>query len=84
MEGKHRNVHLVLDYDSIRTNAKGYGRPIQVYSTELVEPSDGNYIFPMLEAQVNKLNLFKPTLELPAIERRDALPFEEGAPRTNC
>ena len=34
----------------------------------------------MFEAQVNKLNLFKPTLELPAIERRDALPFEEGAP----
>ena len=77
---KHRNVHLVLDYDSIRTNAKGYGRPIQVYSTERVEPSNGNYIFPMFEAQVNKLNLFKPTLELPAIERRDALPFEEGAP----
>ena len=77
---KHRNVHLVLDYDSIRTNAKGYGRPIQVYSTELVELSDGNYIFPIFEAQVNKLNLFKPTLELPAIERRDALPFEEGAP----
>ena len=23
---------------------------------------------------------FQPTLELPAIERRDALPFEEGAP----
>ena len=77
---KHRNVHLVLDYDSIRANAKGYGTPIQVYSTELVEPSDGNYIFPMFEAQVNKLNLFKPTLELPRIERRDALPFEDDAP----
>ena len=62
----HRNVHLVIDYDSIRTNAKGYGRPIQVYSTELVEPSDGKYMFPMFEAQVNKLNLFKPALELPA------------------
>lgn len=35
---------------------------------------------PMFEAQVSRLNLFKPTLELPRIERRDALLFEEGAP----
>ncbi len=77
-------MHLVLDFDSIRTNATGYGRPIQVYSTELVEPSDGNYIFPMFEAQVNKLNLSKPTLERPAIERRDALRLLGGCTRADC
>lgn len=74
-----RDVHLVLDYESVRSGAKGFGRPIQVYSTEMVEPSDGNFIFPLYEASVAKLNLFKPSITLPSITERESLPFEGTA-----
>ena len=70
----HRKVHLVLDCEALRTRAKGYGRPIQVYNTEMVEPTDGKYIFPLYEANVAKLNLFQPSLKLPE------MPFEGEAP----
>ena len=62
---KHRGIHYVLDYESLRTNAKGCGRPIQVYQSELVEPNDGSWVFPMFEAEVTKLNLFSNRSLLP-------------------
>jgi len=73
---KHRKVHLVLDYESVRTNAKGFGRPLQVHDAELVVPD--NLMFPMFQAGQAKLG--GGSGELPKI----ALPFEEGsqAPRT--
>ena len=76
----HRKVHLVLDYESLKTRVKGYGIPIQVYDSELVEPSDGKFIFPMYEAGVAKFNLYQPSLELPTIKDGDALAFEGEAP----
>ena len=33
---KHRNVHLILDYKSLRAKAKGDGRPLQVHADENV------------------------------------------------
>lgn len=33
---KFRNIRLVLDYEAVRKNATGFGRPIQVHSSELV------------------------------------------------
>ena len=38
----HRKVHFVLDYENLKSRAKGFGRPIKVYASELVEPTDGN------------------------------------------
>ena len=76
----HRKVHLVLDYENLRSRAKGFGRPIQVYASELVEPTDGNFIFPLHEAKVAQLNLFQPTVTLPFLAEREALPFEGIAP----
>ena len=60
----HRNVPLILDYENLRTKSKGFGRPIQVYPTELVEPSEGDFIFPLYEASVAKLNLFQPSVKV--------------------
>ena len=76
----HRNVHLVLDYENPRSKSKGFGRPFQVYTTELVEPSEGNFIFPLYEASVARLNLLQPSVKLPSIAEREALPFEGQAP----
>ena len=42
---KFRGVRLVLDYESLRTDAKGCGRPVQVHATELAVPD--TFIFPM-------------------------------------
>ena len=78
---KHRGVHYVLDYEGLRTNSKGCGRPIQVYQSELVDPTNGNWVFPLFEAQVAKLQLFSERTSLPALESRDALPFEGEAPK---
>ena len=75
---KFRGVHLVLDYEALRTDAKGCGRPIQVHATEMVAPE--TFIFPLQEALNEKLALFRPTADLKAIESREALPFEKGAP----
>ena len=50
---KHRKVHLVLDYESVRTNAKGFGRPLQVHDAELVVPD--NLMCPMFQAEQAKL-----------------------------
>ena len=77
---KHRGIHYVLDYESLRTNSKGCGRPIQVYQSELVDPNDGNWVFPLYEAQVAKLQLFSEKSELPLLGTKDALPFEGEAP----
>ena len=33
-------ANLALDYESVRTNAKGYGKPIQVHTDELVVPEN--------------------------------------------
>ncbi|CAE7029195.1 GIP [Symbiodinium natans] len=62
---KFRGVHLVLDYDSLRKDERGCGRPIQVYASELV---------------VEKLSLFKSEAAMPMLDAREALPFEKGAP----
>ena len=35
---KFRGVHLVLDYEAVRTNKKGCEKPIQVCTSELVMP----------------------------------------------
>ena len=75
---KFRGVHLVLDYEALRTDQKGCGRPIQVHSTELAVPD--TFVFPLYKANVERLSLFRPKAEPPAIESRDALPFEKGAP----
>ena len=69
---KHRKVHLVLDYESVRTNAKGFGRPLQVHDAELVVPE--NLMFPLFQAEQAKLGGGSGVL--PKI----ALPFEEGVP----
>eukprot|EP00438_Fugacium_kawagutii_P003567 Skav226536 [mRNA] locus=scaffold4831:171920:204024:- [translate_table: standard] len=70
----HKKVHYVLDYESLRTNAKGCGRPIQVHMDEIVVPD--KIVFPMYEAA--KARDEGGSGELPKI----ALPFEEGAPKT--
>ena len=75
---KFRGVHLVLDYEALRKDVKGCGRPIQVYASELVVPD--TFVFPLHEAQVEKLSLFKPEAEMPVLEVRDSLPFAKGAP----
>ena len=45
---KHRNVHLILDYDSLRAKAKGYGRPLQAHADEIVVPE--TFVFPLFNA----------------------------------
>jgi hypothetical protein len=42
---RHRKIYLMLDYESVRTNAKGFDRPIQVHANELVVPE--KRIFPL-------------------------------------
>ena len=69
------------DYEALRTDAKGCGRPIQVHATEMVAPE--TFIFPLQEAQNEKLVLFRPTADLKALESREALPFENCSPRQN-
>ena len=76
----HRDVHLVLDYQNLISKAKGSGRPIQIYKSELVEPTEGNWVFPLFEAKINQLQLFKPSLKHPSIEPLEALPFEGDPP----
>jgi len=78
----HRDIHLVLDYESLRTNAKGYGRRLQVYQSELVDPNNGNWVFPLLEANMSKLRLFSAKPSLPVLDPKEALPFEGVAPST--
>lgn len=78
----HKGIHLVLDYESLRTNTKGCGRPIQVYQSELVDPNDGNWVFPLYEANMSKLRLFSAKPSLPVLDPKDALPFEGVAPST--
>ena len=75
---KFRNVHLVLDYEALRTDAKGCGRPVQVHATELAVPDA--FIFPMHEALNEKLALFRPMADLKALGAREALPFDQEAP----
>ena len=70
-------MRLVLDYEDVRTRSKGYGRPLQVHSSELVTPE--TFTFPLFEAQGLKLMLFKPGAELKLIETREAPPFEGNA-----
>ena len=78
----HKGIHLVLDYESLRTNTKGCGRPIQVYQSELVDPNEGNWVFPLYEANMSKLRLFSAKSSLPVLEPKEALPFEGVAPST--
>ena len=72
----HKGIHLVLDYESLRTNSKGCGRPIQVYQSELVEPNNGLFTFPLYEAEVQRLSLFMRRPSIPALEPRSSLPFD--------
>ena len=44
---KHKKVHLVLDYENLRTKAKGFGRPVQVHADELVIPDA--FVFPRFQ-----------------------------------
>ena len=66
--------HKKIDYESVRLNAKGCGRPIQVHASEIVVPD--SFVFPLFNAAKAKLE--GGSGELPKI----ALPFEEGAPRS--
>ena len=75
---RFRGVHLVLDYESIRTNQKGCGRPIQVHEKELVVPD--SFVFPLYEANALNLASLSPTPLLLKIEPGESLPFETGAP----
>ena len=72
----HKGIHLVLDYESLRTNSKGCGRPIQVYQSELVEPNNGLFTFPLYEAEVQRLSLLMRRPSIPALEPRSSLPFD--------
>ena len=71
---KHRKVHLILDYESLRLKSKGFGRPLQIHASEIVVPDE--FIFPLFRAEQSKLE--GGSGELPKI----ALPFDEGAPPT--
>ncbi|CAE7259976.1 unnamed protein product [Symbiodinium sp. CCMP2592] len=75
---RFRGIHLVLDYESLRTNQKGCGRPIQVHEKELVVPD--SFVFPLYEANALKLTSLSPEPSLPKIEPGESLPFEKGAP----
>ena len=68
----------MLDDESLRKDEKGCGRPMEVYASELVVPE--NFVFPLFEAQVGKLLLFKPEAEMPKFDVHEALPFEGSAP----
>ena len=74
---KFRGVHYILDYESLRENRKGCGRPIQVYTTELVMPEV--FVFPLEQRSISRLALFSEP-GLPKIEPREALPFDEEVP----
>ena len=50
---RFRDVHLVSDDEAVWTRSKGYGRPLQVHSSELVIPE--TFTSPLFEAQVSKL-----------------------------
>ena len=43
---KRKKIHLVLDYESVRLNAKGCGRPIQVHAS---------FAFPLFNAAKSKV-----------------------------
>ena len=43
----------MLDYEALRTDQKGCGRPIGVHSTELAVPD--TLMFPLREADIEKL-----------------------------
>ena len=43
---KRKKIHLVLDYESVRLNAKGCGRPIQVHAS---------FAFPLFHAAKSKV-----------------------------
>ena len=75
---RFRGIHLVLDYESLRTNQKGCGRPIQVHEKELVVPDSS--VFPLYEANALKLTSLSPEPSLPKIEPGESLPFAKGAP----
>ena len=75
---KFRGVHYILDYESLRENRKGCGRPIQVYTTELVMPEV--FVFPLEQRSISRLALFSDEPGLPKIEPREALPFDEEEP----
>ena len=40
--------HKKMDYESVRLNAKGCGRPIQVYASKIVVPD--SFVFPLFNA----------------------------------
>ena len=73
----HRDVHLVLDCQNLLSKAKGSGRPIQVYKSDLLEPTEGNWVFPLFEAKMNQLELFKTMITHPP---KESLPFEGDPP----
>jgi hypothetical protein len=50
---KHRGAHYVLDNESLRTNSKGCGRPIQVYQSELVGQIPRDVADPFKSIKVN-------------------------------
>ena len=75
-----RGTHLVLDFESLRKNTQGCGKPIQVYETELVEPSNGRWVFPLFEAEQQRLQLFSAKSTPPSISTRKALPFDDEVP----
>ena len=68
----HKKVHVVLDYESLRTKTKGFGRQLQVHADELVTVE--LCAFPFFNAANASLEGGRG--ELPKI----ALPFEEGPP----
>ena len=50
---KRKKIHLVLDYESVRLNAKGCGRLIQVHASEIVVPD--SFVFPLFNAAKSKV-----------------------------
>ena len=68
----------MLDYEALRENRKGCGKPIQVYTSELVMPEV--FVFPLEQRSISRLALFSDEPGLPKFEPREALPFDEEVP----
>ena len=75
---KLRGVHLVLDYEALRIDAKGCGRPTQVHGTKMAGLDTLHFL--MQEARNRKLALFRPTAHSKTLEFREILLFDRGAP----
>ena len=71
---------MVLDYESLRKDTQGCGRPIRVYASELIVPEA--FVFPLHEAQVEKLALFQASSAIALTSCQGCSSFSGWRPRT--